>query len=287
MKILQIALITKKGNVFNVKMQIDEIVFESKEEVRQKLLSVFANRKDAIVDVVIHSIQDELEHSNYSNEQLKAELKRRVNIARMKAIREKPKYYYWEGTVVEILRLYNRFAKWKFKIDSEELAANENFSYLNKWHGFEMISGAFNMTTAPKVGDRVKLRYRVVKSHFLSYRDSKIVSVIERADLSNKITFIIGKTTIEDEIAKLKNLMAELKQEYIQDNTPYPVGTKVIATEIIEKDSSVIGWISSYEVICNSIYAKINKVNKDGSLSKVLNKRINVEEYNFEFINED
>lgn len=61
MKIVQIALITQKGNVFNVKMQIDEIVYESKEEVRQKLLSVFANRKDAIVDVVIHSIQDELE----------------------------------------------------------------------------------------------------------------------------------------------------------------------------------------------------------------------------------
>ena len=88
MKILQIALITKKGNVFNVKMQIDEVVYESKEEVREKLLSVFANRKDAIVDVVIHSMQDELGLSDYSNEQLKAELKRRVNIARMKAIRE-------------------------------------------------------------------------------------------------------------------------------------------------------------------------------------------------------
>lgn len=186
MKILQIALITQKGNVFNVKMQIDEIVFESKEEVREKLLSVFANRKDAVVDVVIHSMQDELGLSDYSNEQLKAELKRRVNIARMKAIREKPKYYYWEGIVVDILRRY-RFAK----IDSEELAASEKFSYLNKWHGFEMISGAFNMTTAPKVGDRVKLRYRVVKSHFRSYRDSKIVSVIERADLSNE-TVIAG-----------------------------------------------------------------------------------------------
>lgn len=189
MRILQIALITQKGNVFNVKMQIDEIVFESKEEVREKLLSVFANRQDAVVDVVIHSIQDELELSDYSNEQLKAELKRRSNIA--KAIREKPKYYYWEGTIVDILKRYNRFANWKFKIDSEELAANESFSYLNKWHGFEMISGAFNMTTAPKVGDRVKLRYRVVKSHFRSYRDSKIVSVIERADLSNE-TVIAG-----------------------------------------------------------------------------------------------
>lgn len=192
MRILQIALITQKGNVFNVKMQIDEIVFESKEEeVREKLLSVFANRQDAVVDVVIHSIQDELELSDYYNEQLKAELKRRSNIARMKAIREKPKYYYWEGTIVDILKRYNRFANWKFKIDSEELAANESFSYLNKWHGFEMISGAFNMTTAPKVGDRVKLRYRVVKSHFRSYRDSKIVSVIERADLSNE-TVIAG-----------------------------------------------------------------------------------------------
>lgn len=29
MKIVQIALITQKGNVFNVKMQIDEIVYES------------------------------------------------------------------------------------------------------------------------------------------------------------------------------------------------------------------------------------------------------------------
>ena len=72
MRILQIALITQKGNVFNVKMQIDEIVFESKEEVREKLLSVFANRKDAIVDVVIHSMQDELGLPDYSNEQLKS-----------------------------------------------------------------------------------------------------------------------------------------------------------------------------------------------------------------------
>lgn len=184
MKILQIALITQKGNVFNVKMQIDEVVNESKEEVREKLLSVFANRKDAIVDVVIHSMQDELGLPDYSNEQLKAELKRRVNIARMKAIREKPKYYYWEGTVVEVMKRYNRFAYWKYKIDSEELAASEKFSYLNKWHAFEMLSGAFNMTTAPKVGDKIKLRYRVVKSHFRFYRDSKIVSVIERADLS-------------------------------------------------------------------------------------------------------
>lgn len=191
MKIVQIALITQKGNVFKVKMQIDEVVNESKEEVKEKLLSVFANRADTVVDVVIQSIQDELELSDYSNEQLKAELKRRSNIARMKAIREKPKYYYWEGTIVDILKRYNRFANWKFKIDSEELAANENFSYLNKWHGFEMISGAFNMTTAPKVGDRVKLRYRVVKSRFRSYRDSKIVSVIERADLSNE-TVIAG-----------------------------------------------------------------------------------------------
>lgn len=184
MRILQIALITQKGNVFNIKMQIDEIVFESKEEVKEKLLSIFANRKDAIVDVVIHSIQDELELSDYSNEQLKAELKRRVNIARMKAIREKPKYHYWEGTIVDILKRYNRFANWKFKIDSEELAASEKFSYLNRWYTFEMLSGAFNMTTAPKVGDRVKLRYRVVKSHFRSYRDSKIVSVIQQTDLS-------------------------------------------------------------------------------------------------------
>lgn len=184
MKIVQIALITQKGNVFKVKMQIDEVVNESKEEVKEKLLSVFANRADTVIDVVIQSIQDELELSSYSNEQLKVELKRRANIARMKAIREKPKYYYWEGIVVDILRRYNRFAKWKFKIDSEELAASEKFSYLNKWHAFEMLSGAFNMTTAPKVGDKIKLRYRVVKSHFRSYRDSKIVSVIERADLS-------------------------------------------------------------------------------------------------------
>lgn len=184
MRILQIALITQKGNVFNIKMQIDEIVFESKEEVREKLISVFANRADTVIDVVIQSIQDELELSSYSNEQLKVELKRRANIARMKAIREKPKYYYWEGTVIEILRRYNRFAKWKFKIDSEELLASGKFSYLNRWHAFEMLSGAFNMTTAPKVGDRVKLRYRVVKSHFRSYINSKIVSVIERADLS-------------------------------------------------------------------------------------------------------
>lgn len=78
MKIVQIALITQKGNVFKVKMQIDEVVNESKEEVKEKLLSVFANRQDAVVDVVIHSIQDELELSDYSNEQLKSRTKKKV-----------------------------------------------------------------------------------------------------------------------------------------------------------------------------------------------------------------
>ncbi len=96
-------------------------------------------------------MQDELGLSDYSNEQLKAELKK-GKYQRMKAIREKPKYYYWEGTVVEVMKRYNRFAKWKFKIDSEELGASERFSYLNKWHAFEMLSGAFNMTTAQKLG---------------------------------------------------------------------------------------------------------------------------------------
>lgn len=52
MRILQIALITQKGNVFNIKMQIDEIVFESKEEVREKLISVFAiNNSKGVIRV--------------------------------------------------------------------------------------------------------------------------------------------------------------------------------------------------------------------------------------------
>jgi hypothetical protein len=106
--------------------------------------------------------------SNYTDEQLREELKRRTK-ERRKNIGHKPIYVEFEATIdkVENVRWkykdgsvkYLPFCKWEYHIkDTTNEKANQ---YL--YHSFKLKSGLFKKSNAPQVGDRVKLCYRKTK----------------------------------------------------------------------------------------------------------------------------
>lgn len=64
MKIVQIALITQKGNVFKVKMQIDEVVNESKEEVKER------DWEEVRINAAIATMQSLLNNPQYENKSI-------------------------------------------------------------------------------------------------------------------------------------------------------------------------------------------------------------------------
>ena len=108
---------------------------------------------------------------DYTTDELKAELKRRVTEARKVANANrdrKCKYLYAEGTVVKVLNTIGRvelpFLDWRFKvqIDAEDVAKLGILTWnVDSYHNTDRAK--FNKSTAPKEGDRVRLKCRVTK----------------------------------------------------------------------------------------------------------------------------
>lgn len=126
-----------------------------------------------------------MELQEYTDEQLRAEIRRRAAI-KAKQTREtskREKYIYWEGIVSKIsIPHYDRsLYSIEFYIDplTESLKGK-----IGTWERFRLASGfGFNKRNMPKVGDKVKLRYRDVKKHeCIKRHDSRIVEVIERKE---------------------------------------------------------------------------------------------------------
>ena len=127
-----------------------------------------------------------MELHEYTDEQLKAEIRRRAAI-KAKQTREsskREKYIYWEGIVSNIItpNYYDRsLYSVEFYIDplTESLQGK-----IGTWSRFKLVSGfGFNKSNMPKVGDKVKLRYRNGKKHeAIRIYDSRIIEVIERKE---------------------------------------------------------------------------------------------------------
>lgn len=124
-----------------------------------------------------------MELHEYTDEQLRAEIRRRAAI-KAKQTREtskREKYIYWEGIVSKILppRYDDSLYSIEFYIDplTEYLQGK-----MGIWSRFKLVSGfGFNKSNMPKVGDKVKLRYRNGKKHeAIRIYDSRIIEVIER-----------------------------------------------------------------------------------------------------------
>ncbi len=108
---------------------------------------------------------------DYTTDELRAELKRRATEARKAANvnrDRKAKYLYAEGTVIEV---YNDscgrkrpFSEWRFRVRiDDEYATKLNIQSWNIDSCHNVDRAKFKKSTAPKEGDRVRLKCRITK----------------------------------------------------------------------------------------------------------------------------
>jgi hypothetical protein len=100
----------------------------------------------------------------YTDDQLREELKRRA-IERRKNTPRELIYKEFEATIVEIYNVkckfnghtsYKPFDQWSFKV--RDIVSD--FPRVHRTEVYKLARGIFKKGDAPKVGDRVKLRYR-------------------------------------------------------------------------------------------------------------------------------
>lgn len=121
---------------------------------------------------------------NYTDEQLREELKLR-SIDRRKNTPREIVYKEFEATICEVLNVkqkynghtsYLPFEQWSFKVDD----ITSDLARLYYKDVFKLTRGVFKKSNAPKVGDRVKLRYRRRKSRceFFDVDNARIIEVV-------------------------------------------------------------------------------------------------------------
>lgn len=75
---------------------------------------------------------------------------------------------------------------------------------------------------------------------------------------------------IDKQMAALREKRIALRKEYIESNKPYPIGSKV---KVRDKSNGSVqyGFVAGYELSYydNKILPKVNKMKKDGTMSKV------------------
>lgn len=114
------------------------------------------------------------ELSEYTDEELKEELRRRIVIKMRGVVKNNrtPSWHIWEGIVVN--RIEREGSLPRYRIDSQELRDNPEYKHLNKSHFFSLNTDFFVAKKFfPKIGDKVKLRYRITKEK--TYSDSTII----------------------------------------------------------------------------------------------------------------
>lgn len=127
-----------------------------------------------------------MELCEYTDEQLHSELKRRA-VLRAKQTREsslKEPYLYWEGIVKGIYVPSYDKSIIRIEFSIEPLSDYIKSKTYKSFSTYRVLSGfGFKRSNLPKVGDRVKLRYRNNIKHELSYiHHSRIIEVLERVE---------------------------------------------------------------------------------------------------------
>lgn len=105
-------------------------------------------------------------------------LKARAKEARKNRPPSKPEFHYWTGKIVR--RTGDAFCRYRFRLElccpeevPEELRDKAELIY------FPLLSGSFKKDTCPKIGDVVRLKYRVLKrcAASINFSRSKIVGL--------------------------------------------------------------------------------------------------------------
>ena len=75
---------------------------------------------------------------------------------------------------------------------------------------------------------------------------------------------------IDKQMAALREKRIAIRKQYIEDNKPYPIGTKV---RVLDKSNGSVqyGFVVGYELSYYGakILPKVKKMKKDGTMSKV------------------
>lgn len=126
---------------------------------RNKVYVSFDSEITKVID------EDDMKLEDYTTEQLREELKRRAKIARENARKEgsnKPAYAFVSGVVKRVENPDGSFSRRKWHIEvSKEFAAEHSIPQVYTYY---LLGGAFTKDTAPKEGDKVRLKCRLTKA---------------------------------------------------------------------------------------------------------------------------
>lgn len=125
--------------------------------------------------------------SNFTDEQLRSELKRRANERRKNAVRKPTEYLNLIGIVYHIDNIkwyrangdvrYKPFSKWKFRLADTECA---DVRVVNWAFHCDFKCKNIKKADAPKLGDKVVVQIRKVKQLMPSnVRNGKIVKILK------------------------------------------------------------------------------------------------------------
>lgn len=129
-----------------------------------------------------------MELKDYTTEELRAELKRRRIKAMKEAKKQLPTYKEFTATVERVQNSWGNINAYMYSITDANPHNNEIKSELFtniSWRDFSLQKNTFNKETAPKVGDKVLLRYKrhkTQKEEIFDFTKAKIVEVIERSN---------------------------------------------------------------------------------------------------------
>lgn len=127
-----------------------------------------------------------MELSDYTTEELREELKRRRVQAMKEAKKQIPAYKEFTATVKELHNSWGNINGYVYSVkDAEPHNCDIESRFFDNigWKGFGLQTNTFNKETAPKIGDKVLLRYRrhkTQKVESFDFMKARIVDVLER-----------------------------------------------------------------------------------------------------------
>lgn len=129
-----------------------------------------------------------MELKDYTTDELRAELKRRRVQAMKEAKKQIPAYKEFTATVERLKDSWGNINRYMYSITDAKPhnceIKSELFTNIG-WRDFSLQKNTFNKETAPKVGDKVLLRYRRYKTQkfeSFDFMKAKIVEVLERSN---------------------------------------------------------------------------------------------------------
>ena len=129
-----------------------------------------------------------MELSDYTTEELRAELKRRRVQAMKEAKKQIPAYKEFTATIKELYNSRTNVNGYVYSVtDAEPHNSDIKQGLFDniRWKGFSLQKNTFNKANAPKIGDKVLLRYRrhkTCQAEIFDFTRAKIVEVLERSN---------------------------------------------------------------------------------------------------------